>query len=147
MRAEMEPGFTPTPTPTPLAVPPPAVAIAPRLEPHLVEVVVWYPFGAADEAVADAAAAVAALLAQPNLGAATAETPGPDDESPRVATTAMVQAVARLVTAEARRIAAEAVRALMTEPGRLRGMLPTQPPPEPGTPWLDGGVLAITPEA
>ena len=129
----------------PIPVPPPAVALAPRLEPHLVEVVVWYPFGAADAAVAEAAAAVAALLAQPNLGAATAETPEAGDESPRVATTAMVQAVARLVTAEAREIAAEAVRALMTEPGRLRALLPTESPPEPGTPWLDGGVLAITP--
>ena len=139
MRAEMDA--------VPIPVPPPAVALAPRLEPHLVEVVVWYPFGAADEAVAAATAAVAERLAGPDLGPATAETPEADEDSPRVATAAMVQAVARLVAVEAERLAAEAVRALLTEPGRLRAMLPTEPPPEPGIPWLDGGVLAITPDA
>ncbi|MGU3417789.1 hypothetical protein [Methylobacterium sp. D54C] len=130
----------------PSPVPPQAVAVAASLEPHLVEVVVWYPFGAADEAVAAAAARVEALLAAPRLGAASAETPDTDDDGPRVATTAMVQAVARLVLDQARAIAAAALRDLMTEPGRLRALLPTAPPPDAATPWLDRGTVAITPD-
>ncbi|WP_159392718.1 hypothetical protein [Methylobacterium sp. C1] len=132
---------------SPMPALPAVVAIAPRLEPHLVEVVVWYPFGAADEAVAAAAAKVAEVLAAPDLGAPTADTPDVDEDSPRVATAAMVQAVARLVIEEARKIAAAAVVDLMTKPGVMSGMLPTEPPPDAETPWLNKGGLAITPKA
>ncbi|MBW4968328.1 hypothetical protein KZZ04_18520, partial [Pseudoalteromonas sp. CR1] len=73
------------------------VSIAPRIEPHVVEVAVWYPFGAADEAVAAAAARVEELLAQPDLGAAIVSAPTDlSDDGPRVADTAFVQAIARL---------------------------------------------------
>jgi len=136
-------------TRTPLL--PEAVSIVPRFEPHLVEVVVWYPFGAADEAVAAAAAKVAELLAQTDLGAAFATSPDADDDSPRVATAAMVQAVARLVIERAEKSAAQIIRKaiadLLTTPNTLRAFLPTEPPDQPGMPWLDKGVLAITPDA
>lgn len=130
---------------------PEVIAIVPRLEPYLVEVVVWYPFGAADEAVTAAAATVEALLAQPDLGAALATSPPADDDSPRVATTEMVQAVVRQALAaagtDAARIVQAAIADLLTTPNTLRALLPTEPPDEAGRPWLDGGVLAITPEA
>lgn len=68
-----------------------SVAVVPRLEPYLVEVVVLYPFGSADEAVAAAAQTVEALLNGPELGAATVATPPPGDDSPRAANTEFVQ--------------------------------------------------------
>ena len=128
-----------------------AVAIVPRLEPCLVEVVVWYPFGAAAAAVAAAAAKVAELLARPDLGAAFAASPAADEDSARVATAAMVQAVARQVVALAEKSAAQIVQKtiadLLTTPNTLRAFLPTEPPDRPGMPWLDRGGLAITPDA
>jgi|FEC22Drversion2_1045045.scaffolds.fasta_scaffold00216_50 hypothetical protein len=131
----------------PLPAPASVVSIAPRIEPHVVEVAVWYPFGAADEAVAAAAEKVAELLAAPDLGTPLVDTPDVDDDSRQAANTAMVQAVARAVIAEAQNIAAAAVRDLITKPGALRGLLPTEPPPDPGVPWLNNGVLAFTPDA
>lgn len=125
-------------------LPAPSVAVVPRIEPYLVEVVVPFPLGSADEAVALAARTVAELLAQPDLGAAVAQTPGTDEDSPRVATAAMVQAVARGVVAQAHAIVRDAIRDLLTTPGRLAGLLPTEPPPEDLVPWLDRGALTIT---
>lgn len=133
---------------------PAVVSIAPRLEPHLVEVVVWYPFGAADEAVAAAAAKVEELLAEPNLGAALVETPGFDDDSPRAASTAFAQELIRALrdelkayaVAQAEELAAAAVNDLITTPGKLRGLLPIELPSAPGVPWLNNGVLAFTPD-
>lgn len=131
-----------------LVLPAPSVAVVPRLEPYLVEVVIPFPLGSADEAVALAARMVAELLAQPDLGAALATTPGPDEDSPRVATAAMVQAVARHVVEQARAIAEAAaqaaIRDLLTTPGRLAGLLPTEPPAEDLVPWLDHGGLTVT---
>ncbi len=122
----------------------PGVDVLPRVEPYIVGVVLSYPLGAADQAVADAASKVAELLAQPDLGAALAVTPDDAEDSPRVATAAMVQAVARAVVEQARDLAAAAVHDLLTTPGRLRDMLPTEPPDRPGLPWLDRGGLVIT---
>lgn len=127
---------------------PAVVSIAPRLEPHLVEVMVWYPFGAADEAVAAAAAKVEELLARPDLGAVLVDAPSDlNDDSPRAADTAFVQAIARIVVEEAQNLANAAVSDLITKPGAMRSMLPTEPPATPGTPWLNKGVLAFTPDA
>ncbi len=124
-----------------------APAIVERYEPQVVEVVVHYPFGAADEAVAAAAATVQAPLDGPSLGAATADTPQADDDSPRVATTAMVQAVARAVLAETAPAVRRALAQLLTTPAELRALLPAAPPDTPDTPWLSRDALAVTPGA
>lgn len=130
------------------ALPAPSVAVVPRIEPYLIEVVLPFPLGAADQAVALAAEKVAELLAQPNLGAALVDAPSDlTDESPRAADTAFVQGVARLVVEQAREIAAAAIVDLVKTPGKLRGMLPTDLPPDAGTPWLNNGVLTVTPDA
>jgi len=125
-------------------LPAPSVAVVPRIEPYLVEVVLPFPLGSADQAVALAAAKVAELLAQPSLGAALATTPGVEEDSPRVATAAMVQAVARLVVEQAREIAAAAIVDVLTAPGKLKGMLPTEPPADDGVPWLNKGGLVVS---
>lgn len=125
----------------------PSVGVVSVLEPRLVEVAVWFPFGASDEAVAAAAATVADLLARPDLGAALAESPDADDASRRVATAEMVQAVARAVTEAAREIAAAAILDVFTSPKKLRAMLPDTQPATPETPWRDGDTIAFTPPA
>lgn len=129
-------------------LPAPSVAVVPRLEPYLVEVILPFPLGSADQAVAEAAAAVAALLADAAFtGRPTAPTAEPDDASLQIANTAFVQAVARTVTQAARTIARDAIRDLFTKPGALKALLPTELPDRPELPWLDGGTLVITPSA
>lgn len=125
-------------------LPAPSVAVVPRIEPYLVEVVVPFPLGSADQAVALAAQKVAELLAHPDLGEALASTPDVDEDSPRVATAAMVQAVARLIVEQAREIAQAAIVDIMTTPGKLAGMLPTEPPLDDLTPWLNKGGLTVS---
>ena len=128
-------------------LPAPSVALVPRIEPYLVEVVVPFPLGFQNEAEALLSKTIADLLARPTLGEALATTPEPDEDSPRVATAAMVQSVARLVVQQAQELTAAAIVDMLTTPGKLRGMLPTEPPPDAGTPWLNKGLLAITPDA
>ena len=126
----------------------PSVAVVPRIEPYLIEVVLPFPLGSADQAIAAAAEKVAELLAQPDLGAATVDAPADlKDESQRVADTAFVQGVARLIVEQAEAFTLAAITDLMKTPRKLRRMLPTEPPPDAGTPWLDNGVLSITPDA
>lgn len=78
----------------------PSVAVAPRFEPYVAEIVLSFPLGSADEAVKAAADTVAELLANAHLtGGPSADTPPVTDESTRIATTAFVAAYYRELTA------------------------------------------------
>ncbi|EIZ83699.1 hypothetical protein WYO_3712 [Methylobacterium sp. GXF4] len=76
------------------------------IEPYLVGIILPYPLGAADQVAAAAIEMVSHLLAQPNVGAALATSPDLNDDSPRVATSAMVQAVKRQILAEVQQMIA-----------------------------------------
>ncbi|MEN3212223.1 hypothetical protein PUR23_19625 [Methylorubrum populi] len=112
----------------------PVLTTVPRYEPYLVEVVLPFPVGAADEAVAAAAAAVKDLLASADMtGEPRAPTPETDDRSRRLATTAFVHELVELT-----------LKTLLQTPGVLSGYLPKDAPAQDGLPYLSGGVVAIT---
>lgn len=119
----------------PFALPVPPVETAPRYEPYLVEVVVPFPIGAADDAIQAAMAAVEGYLAVgvDLLGTPTSTTPPTDDVSRRIATTEFVKA---LVAAEIKR--------LMQSPNALADLIPKDIPVANGVPYLSGGIVVIS---
>ncbi|MFB0491814.1 hypothetical protein ABIE45_004400 [Methylobacterium sp. OAE515] len=130
--------------------------LRPGLQPCIVEVVVLQPLGSAEAAIQAARAEVARLLADVALtGVPTTPTPATDAESRQIANAAMVQAVARAVLeraleavpAIARAQAKAAIAELLTTPHVLTGLIAAAKPDTPETPYLSGGLLAVTPPA
>lgn len=137
-------------SPLPAFLPPRlSVSVRPRTEPYLVEVMVPFPTGLRDAAVTAAMEVVSAFLRGQTLDGFSVATQSPDDDSPAVANTEFVQLVARTfateVKAYADAVALIQIKDLLTQPKALSDILPTSLPDTPSTPWLNNGVLNITP--